>query len=117
MSDKTIPPGRGGSNYEVTCLRTGVDTRTATAADFFAVHVRAPNALSARLAARNECADCANAFEAKLVRTDAKYVAIIGGHRIATSAAVVAHYRRAFRQLPVDFAPMTDVEEAHAVPE
>lgn len=85
--------------------------------DFFVVHVRAPNALSARLAARNECADRANAFESKLVRTDAKYVAIIGGQRMQTSAAVVEHFRRAFRQLPVDFAPIVDADETRGEPE
>ena len=117
MSDKTIPPDRGGSIYQVSCLRKDANTRTATAADFFTVHVRAPNALSARLAARNECSDCANAFEAKLVRTDAKYVAIIGGHRIATSAALVEHYQRAFRNLPVDFAPIADADQTRGEPE
>ncbi len=34
-----------------------------------------------------------------------------------TSAAVVEHYRRAFGQLPVDFAPITDAKEIRGVPE
>lgn len=69
MSDKTIPPGRGGSIYEVVCLRKGANARTATEADFFTVRLRAPNALSARLMARNERDDCANAFDARKVQT------------------------------------------------
>jgi len=101
MSQANIPPARGAALYEVTCLRAGANARTATELDFLNVRVQAPNALTARLIVRNECADCANAFEAKLVGADVKqYVAIIGGHRIETSAAVVEHYRRAFRQLP-----------------
>ena len=66
-SDKTIPPGRGGLIYEVTCLRKDANARTATAADFFTVRVRAPNAPSARLSARNERDDCSEAFDAKVV--------------------------------------------------
>ncbi len=67
MSDKTIPPERGGAIYEVTCLRKGSNARTAIEADFFTVRIRAPNALSARLMARNERDDCATAFDAKKV--------------------------------------------------
>ena len=99
--------------YEVTSLRKGANTRTANAADFLTVHVRPPNALSARLAARTQYAECAKAFEAKLVQTDAKYVASIGDHRIETSAAVVEHYRRAYRHLLVDFAPIVDANKLH----
>ena len=111
MSDKTIPPVRGGSIYEVLCLRKGANARTATEADFFTVRVRAPNTISARLIARNERDDCANAFEAKAVqselRADVKnWIAIIGDKRIPTSAKVVEHYERAFRKTPVRFEPV-----------
>lgn len=68
MSETNIPPARGGSIYEVTCLRKDVDACTATEADFFTVRVRAPNSLSARLIARNERDDCASAFEARRVQ-------------------------------------------------
>ncbi len=67
MSPSNIPPDRGGALFEVTCLRTGVDARTATDLDFFTVLVRAPNSLSARLAVRNSRDDCADAFDAERV--------------------------------------------------
>lgn len=67
MSNTSIPAGRGGSLFEVDCLRKGVEPRRATDADFFTVRVRAPNALSARLAVRNEREDVAHAFDARKV--------------------------------------------------
>lgn len=51
MSDKTIPPGRGGSMYEVTLLRKGADPRTATAADFTIVRIVAANSINAQIRA------------------------------------------------------------------
>ena len=68
MSHSNIPPDRGGALFEVTCLRTGVDARTATDLDFFTVRVRAPNSLSARLMVRNTREDCADAFDARLIQ-------------------------------------------------
>ena len=119
MSDKTIPPGRGGAIYEVTCLRAGVDARTATEADFFTVRVRAPNALTARLIARNERHDYAEAIDAKVIEHEVAkhdHVAIIGDKRIPTSAKVVKHYERAFKKSPVQFEPL-DPEASRPVRE
>jgi len=53
MSDKTIPPGRGGSWFQVTILRKGVDCRAASFSDFRIVRVRAANCTHATLVARN----------------------------------------------------------------
>ena len=53
MSKSSLAAGRGGSIYEVTCLRQGVNPRTATEADFFVVRVQANTALAARLTVRN----------------------------------------------------------------
>ena len=63
MSDKTIPPARGGSMYEVTLLPKGINARTATNDDFILVRVRAANAIHASIVARNEH-DAACAFDA-----------------------------------------------------
>ena len=58
MSKSSLAAGRGGSIYRVTCLRANeFDARTATELDFFTLVVQAPNALSARLKARNEHPD------------------------------------------------------------
>ncbi|MBA2547320.1 MAG: hypothetical protein H0V16_02535 [Burkholderiaceae bacterium] len=62
MSDKTIPPGRGGSLYEVCLLPKGINARTATNDDFVIVRVRAANAIHASIVARNEH-DAACAFD------------------------------------------------------
>jgi len=68
MSDKIVPPGRGGAIYEVVILKKGVEARAATDADFQTVRVRAPNAISAQLTARNEH-DAALAFGARKVES------------------------------------------------
>lgn len=67
MSQTNIPADRGGSLFEVDCLRKGIEPRTATDADFFVVRIHAPNRLSARLAVRNERDDVAHAFDARKV--------------------------------------------------
>ena len=66
MSESSIPPGRGGSMYEVTLLRKGADPRTATAADFTIVRIVAANSINAQIRARNQF-DAALAFDAKKV--------------------------------------------------
>ncbi len=66
MSDKTIPPGRGGQLYEVTLLRKGANPRTATEADFTIVRIVAANSINAQIRARNQF-DAALAFDAKKV--------------------------------------------------
>jgi|GEM_PF-5624970 len=43
MSYESLPPGRGGSMYEVTLLRAGINPRTATNDDFTTVCIRAAN--------------------------------------------------------------------------
>jgi hypothetical protein len=67
MSKSSLAADRGGSIYEVICLRKGINPRTATEADFFAVRVRANTALAARLTVRNSRDDVAHAFDAKVV--------------------------------------------------
>lgn len=67
MSQQNIPADRGGSLFEVDCLRKGVEPRKATDADFFVVRIHAPNGLSARLSARNERDDVEHAFDARKV--------------------------------------------------
>ena len=67
MSQSNIPPERGGSVFEVTLLRKGVNARTATQADYMTVRVLAANAIHASLKARNEH-DAAIAFDARKVQ-------------------------------------------------
>jgi len=62
MSDKTIPPGRGGSWYQVTILSKGVDARAASFSDFRIVRVKAANGTHATLVAR-ELFDAQTAFD------------------------------------------------------
>lgn len=66
MSEMNIPPERGGSVFEVTLLRKGVDPRKAGEADFTVVRIRAANAINASIKARN-AHDAALAFDARKV--------------------------------------------------
>ncbi len=67
-NSESIPAGRGGSIYEVTLLRKGVDPRTATDADFQIVRIVAANSINAQIRARNQF-DAALAFDARKVES------------------------------------------------